>query len=128
MEEADPVGYKVALGVCGREGERVGRYVECGDLGMGKMNGQRDGDRSGTGAYVSDAEGFAVAVARGEFINDGFDQMLGEVARDEDGGGDAEGQSIELAFSGDVLNGLMGDAAVDGGGVSTLLLGCQLRS
>ena len=48
-----------------------------------------------------------------KLLEDGFDEVLGEVARDEDGGCDVEREAVELAFAGDVLDGLVGEAAGD---------------
>jgi hypothetical protein len=50
-----------------------------------------------------------------EFGEDGFDEMLGLGAGDEDGGGDVEGEAVELLLAGDVLDGLVGEAAADEG-------------
>ncbi len=60
---------------------------------FGRLTGERDGDGAGAGAYVNDAEGFAGLIARAESVECGFDEMLGEVAGDEDGGCDAHGKA-----------------------------------
>jgi hypothetical protein len=46
---------------------------------------------------------------------DGFDEMFGLGARDEDVGGDAEGEAEELLMAGEVLEGLVRGAAGDEG-------------
>jgi hypothetical protein len=48
-------------------------------------------------------------------------RMFGLGARDEDGGGDAEGEAVELLLAGDVLDGLVGEAAADEGVIGGLL-------
>jgi len=53
---------------------------------------------------------------------DGFDEMLGLRARDEDGGGDAEVEAVELLVAGDVLDGLVEEAASEALLVEGLLL------
>ena len=45
----------------------------------------------------------------------GFDEVLGFRAGDEDGGGDAEVEGVELLVAGEVLEGLAGGAAGDEG-------------
>jgi hypothetical protein len=66
--------------------------------------------------------GYGIAA---EFCEDGFDEMLGLGARDEDGGGDVESEAVELLFAGDVLKVLVGEAAVDCGFVGGLLDRCE---
>ncbi len=51
------LGYVVLAGVCCGDCKRVGGDVECGDRGLGKMDGESDGDGSGAGADVGDLEG-----------------------------------------------------------------------
>ena len=83
------------------------------------MVGERDGDCSGAGADVEDIERGLVV----QFGEDGFDEVFGFGARDKDGGRDAEGEAVELLLAGDVLDGFVGEAAVDGGVVGGLLTG-----
>jgi hypothetical protein len=82
------------------------------------MVGERDGDGSGAGADVEDLE------VRGgvELGEDGFDEKLGFGAGDEDGGRDVERERIELLLAGDVLDGLVGEAAKDEALVAGLLV------
>ena len=65
---------------------------------------ERDGDGSGAGADVDNPKG------RGgiEFGEDGFDEVFGFGAGDEDGRCDVEREAVELLFAGDVLDGLVG--------------------
>ena len=97
--------------------ERGGGDVDGGDVGVGEMVGERDGDGSRAGANVENPE------ARGgvEFGEDGFDEVFGFGAGDEDGGGDVEGEAVEFLLAGDVLDGLVGEAAGDEGFVGGAL-------
>jgi len=52
---------------------------------------------------------------------DGFDEVFGFGAGDEDVWGDAEGEAVELLLAGEVLEGFVGGAAGD-----ELLEGCEL--
>ena len=58
------------------------------------------------------------AILRGWFagrrFQDGFDEVLGFGAWDEDGGRDVEGEAVELLLAGDVLDGFVVQAARDG--------------
>ncbi len=49
----------------------------------------------------------------GRRCEDGFDEVLGLGAGDEDGGGDVEGEAVELLLAGDVLDGFVVQAAGD---------------
>lgn len=99
--------------------EGFGGEVEGGDLGLGEMNGERDGDGSGAGADIGDADG---VVGEGlEVGQDGFDEVLGFGARDEDGGSDLEIEAVELLVAGDVLDGFVEEATGDGVCVGALL-------
>jgi hypothetical protein len=60
-----------------------------------------------------------------KLLEDGFDEMLRFGARDEDGGCDVQGQAVELLFAGDVLDGLVGHAALNCGFVGRLLDACE---
>ena len=78
------------------------------------MGGERDGDGSGAGADVGQTEAPVVRkVDLLDVMQDGFDEQFGFGARDERGGGDAERQAEELLHAGDVLDGLVGEAAGD---------------
>ena len=55
-----------------------------------------------------------VGLGAGEF-EDGFDEVLGLGARDEDVGRDAQGEAEELLRAGEVLEGMLGSAAGDEG-------------
>ena len=46
-----------------------------------------------------------------EFGEDGFDEVFGFGAGNEDGGGDVEREAVELLLAGDVLDGFVGEAA-----------------
>src|ERR1039458_3360769 len=82
------------------------------------MVGQRDGDGSGAGAYVENLE------VRGgvELGQDGFDEKFRFGAGNEDGGRDVERERIELLLAGNVLDGLVGEAAKDEALVAGLLI------
>jgi hypothetical protein len=94
--------------------------------------GQGDGDGSRAGADVEELEG------RGgiELGQGGLDEVLRLRPRDQDGGGNVEGERIELLLASDVLDGLVGEAAEDEAVVLGLLLqgeraagvGVQLRA
>jgi hypothetical protein len=88
-------------------------------VGLGEVDGQGDGDGSRAGAYVGDGNGVVVR----ETGEDGFDEMLGLRARDEDGGRDVEGEAKELLLANDVLDGLVSKAAVDASFVEVELVG-----
>jgi hypothetical protein len=50
-----------------------------------------------------------------KFHEDGFDEVFGFGAGDEDGGGDVEREAIEFLLAGDVLDGFVGEAASNEG-------------
>ena len=81
--------------------------------------GERDGDGSGAGADVKDIERCGAI----EFFEDGFDEVLGLGAGDENGWSDAEGEAVEFLLAGDVLDWLVFEAASDEGVVGGLLGG-----
>lgn len=60
-----------------------------------------------------------------EFLQDGFDEVLGLGAGDEDGGSDVERETVKLLFAGDVLDRLVSEATRDGGLVCGGLLACE---
>ncbi len=62
-----------------------------------------------------------------EVGEDGFYEMLGFGARDEDGGGDFEGEAVELLLAGDVLDGFVFQAAGDVGFVKGFVGGGEAR-
>jgi hypothetical protein len=63
-----------------------------------------------------------IVVARiGQLSEDGFDEVFGFRARDEDGGRDAEGEAEEFLLAGDVLDGFVVQAARDGGFIGGLV-------
>ena len=59
----------------------------------------------------------------GRRFEDGLDEVLGLGAGDEDGGADVQRESIELLLAGDVLDGLVTQAAGDASFVVGLLAG-----
>jgi hypothetical protein len=134
----DAVGEVVAGGVGGADGEGGGGDVGSSDVSVGEMVGESDGDGPGAGADVEDMEGLGLGRRLGrrqkqvpplrcgmttKFHEDSFDEELGFGAGDEDGGGDVEGQAVELLLAGDVLDGLVGEAAGDEGLVGGGLVG-----
>ena len=123
-KEADTMGQIVLAGVGFRNVEGFGREIEGGDFGLGEVRSKGDRDGSGAGAYVCDAEG--LVGERLEVGEDGFDEVLGLGARDEDGGSDAEVEAVELLVAGDVLDGLVEEAASYGRFVGGLLRGGEL--
>ena len=78
-----------------------GRDVGGVNFGVGKFLGQRESDRSGAGADVSDDRSFHRASQR----DDGLDEVLGLRSWDQDGRRDDEIESPEFLVSGDVLRG-----------------------
>jgi hypothetical protein len=78
-----------------------------------------DGDGAGARADVEDTE-WRILV---QLCQDGFNEVFGLGAGNKDGWGDAEGEAVELLFSGDVLDGFAGEAAEDEGFVPRLLAG-----
>ena len=120
--EVDAVGYVVEAGVGFSNFEGFGGDVDGGDFGVGEMGGERDGDGSGAGADVGDAEGL-VCVDLGHLGKDGLDEVLGLGAGDEDGWRDVEGEAVELLLAGDVLDGFVVEAAGDGCFVARGLFG-----
>ena len=112
----------MAGGVGGSHLEGGGRDVGGGDVGVGKMAGERDGDGAGAGADVEDFEGRGrIEFGLPHFGQDGFDEVFGFRAGNEDGGRDVQGEAIELLFAGNVLDGFVGEAAEDEGFVGGLL-------
>ena len=109
MEEPDAVGDVVFAGVGCGDCEGFGGDVEGGDRGLGKMGGEGDCDGSGAGADVGDLQ----RLVCGQEFQDGFDEVLGFGARDEDGGGDFQCETVELLLAGDVLDGFVAQAAGD---------------
>ncbi len=101
----------VAVGVLAGDFERVWGEVKGEDVGERKMVGEGNGDGSRACAYVGESQ---VRAAR-EALQDGLDEKLGLRAGDEGGEGDEEGQTVELLFAEDVLDGLEGEAAADEG-------------
>lgn len=83
--------------------------------------GERNGDRSGSRAYVDDLKR-RIAIEPSE---DSFDEVLGLRPRDEDCRRYAESETVELLFAGDVLDGLIGKAALDEVIVGILFIGRQ---
>ena len=73
--------------------------------------GERDGDGAGAGADVGDVK-MRVGLGAGE-VEDGFDEVLGFRAWDEDVGCDAKGQTEELLRAGKVLERMLRGAAGD---------------
>ena len=148
----------MARGVFAGDGERGGRDVGGRDVRVRQMVRERDGDGAGAGADVEDAEGSVtkkqipplrlrfrrrscgmttqIVLRSRQFGEDGFDEVLRLGTRDEDGGSDAEGESVELLLAGDVLDWFVGQAACDGGFVRGLLfcrnlalrIGIELRA
>jgi hypothetical protein len=112
-EKVDAMAEVEATGVVLRDGEGGGGEVGGGDVGGGEMGGEREGDGSGAGADVEDAEGDA---SRGEVraavdpLEDGFDEELGFGAGDEGVTGDAEREAVKLLRAGEVLKRLLGGA------------------
>lgn len=111
-----------SVGFCDEEG--FGREIEGGDFGLGKMGGKGQRDGSGAGADVGDAEG--LVGERPEVGEDGFDEMLGLGARNEDGGRDEEIEAVELLVAGNVLDGFVAEAASEALPVEGLLLRGEL--
>ncbi len=60
-----------------------------------------------------------------KFSEDGFDQVFGFRARDEDGWCDVEREAVELLLAGDVLDGLVREAAENEAVVAGLLMGSE---
>jgi hypothetical protein len=87
-----------------------------------EVDGEGDCYGSGASANVGDLQGLG-GIVGGEKLQDGFDQVLGFWARDEDVGGDLQEEAVELLLAGDVLDGLVLQAAGDEGVVVGLVLG-----
>lgn len=60
-----------------------------------------------------------------KFSEDGFDQVFGFWARDEDGWCDVEREAVELLLASDVLDGLVREAAENEAVVAGLLMGSE---
>jgi hypothetical protein len=117
LEEVDAGVDGVGLGVGLGDGEGFGGEVDGGDGGVGEIGGEGEGDGSGAGAEVEDAEGAGGVFFRAaglKVLQDGFDEVLGLGAGDENGGRDAEREAEEFLMSGDVLDGLVAEAPGDG--------------
>jgi len=107
--ELDAVSNVVRLGVSLCDPDGIGGDIERGDFCQGELDGQRDGENAGAGAYVEDLEVFLMR----ENLQNRFDEVLGFRARDEDGWGDVEVEAVELLLADDVLDGFVGGAAVN---------------
>ncbi len=119
MHEANASCEVVAAGVFAGEREGGGGDV-CGrDVRVRQMMCERDGDSAGAGADVENARLNRLL----QFIEHGFDEVLSFRPGDEDGGRDAEGEAEELLLAGDVLDGLVLQAAADGGLIGGRLFG-----
>jgi hypothetical protein len=115
-DESDAAGEVVADGVRGGNFERGGRDIDRRDAGIGQVVGECDGDGTGTGADVEDVERrCGIEFFLLHFGQDGFDEVFGFGARDENGRRDVQGEAVELLPSGDVLDRLAGEAASDQG-------------
>jgi hypothetical protein len=119
LEEADARVDAEAAGVVAGDGEGRGRDVDGSDVGVLEDGGESNGDGTGTSAYVGNAEvrasfglGIGLSVRP---VEDGFDEVLGLGARNEDVGGDAEGEAEELLRSGEMLERFLLSAAGDDG-------------
>lgn len=121
MEEADTGADVVGLGIVAGDGEGVGGDVESGDVGLREVMGDGDSDGSGAGAYVEDAEGFR----GGQAGQNGFHEEFSLRAGYEDCGGDVKRKTVELLCAGDVLDGLVVEAACNRGLIGDLLIGGQ---
>ena len=111
FEEADAGVETEAAGVVAGDGEGGRGDVDGSEVGVLEDGGERDGDRAGAGADVGDVK-MRVGLGAGE-VEDGFDEMLGFGAWDEDFGGDAEGEAEELLRAGEVLERMLRGAAGD---------------
>jgi hypothetical protein len=110
QEEVDAAGQIVSSGVLASYFEGFGREVDGSDLGIGKMGGECQSDGAGAGADIENMERLVVR----ETFQNGFNEVLGLGAGDERGGGDFELESKELLLAGNVLDGLVAEAASDG--------------
>lgn len=119
FNEADPVGDIVAGGVLAGNGQCESGDVEGGNCCSFEFTCQCDGDGSGAGPDVGDVER---GVER-DALEQGFDEVLGLGAGDEDVGRDAEGESVEFLFADDVLNRFVASSASEPLVVGGLLAG-----
>lgn len=122
LEKMDTVGHVMFAGVGGGYGKSFGGDVEGGDVSMGEMGGESDCDGSGAGADVGDLQGLIGWQA----VEDGFNEELCFGAGDQDGWSDFEEEAVKLLLAGDVLDGLVVQAAADGVCIGGLLLCCEL--
>src|SRR3981189_598914 len=85
------------------------------------MGGKGDRDGAGAGTDVDDLQGLVC----GQEFEDGFDEVFGFGARDEDGGSDFECEAVELLLPGDVLDGFVAQTAGDAVFVCSALVGAE---
>ncbi len=123
LEEGDAVGEAEAGGVLLGDGERGGVEIGCSEAGGGEFGGEGERDGAGAGTDVENV-GLAVGCAGGGLcgdpVEDGLYEELGFGAGDESVAGDAEVEAVELLLAGEVLDGLLGDAAGDEGAVGLM--------
>ena len=109
FKEADAASEAEAAGVVVGDSEGGGRDIDGGEVGVFEDGGERDGDGAGAGADIGNMK-MRVGLGAGP-VEDGFDEMLGLGAGDEDVGGDAEGEAEELLRASEVLERVLRGAA-----------------
>ena len=122
LQENDAVGAVVGESVFLRDGEGGLAGIDGDDGGGGEVGSEGDGDGSGAGADVGEVQRVGGGL-RGGPKEDLLDEEFGFGPRDEDGGGDAEGEAVELLRAGEVLQGFSGGAAGGEGGEKSDLRG-----
>ena len=81
-----------------------------------------DGDGARARADVENIRrGGGIEFGLRHFGEDGFDQVFSFGPRDEDSGCDAQREAVKLLLTGDVLDGFVGEAALDCGFVRSML-------
>jgi len=120
-------GDRKHFGVARCDPQRCRRNIHGVNSGKRQFLGEGDGDAPRAGADVSDEEASTVIsvgaagteIGKGQAVESDFDEVFGFWTRDEDVGGDFEGEAPEFLPTREMLQGHAGGPAVE----ETLIVG-----